>query len=215
MNTTNPDPSTSSSTPRHLYLIQGTFDDIARLAGSTVNWIIKVANLICDPSGAGRIYTHTEGTPIYWYDKDRNPDWRQVALGDPLAAGIYEFVTTVPITISKISERQIHSLTSAGSVSNAATFHRDLNLRDGACVVTQNPTSLIASHLVPKRIGTEGAKDVVTRFVGAEAARDIHRFHPYLGILLTSTLDYLVNRYKLGFYHDTVRNLITVQIFIT
>ena len=192
---------------RHLYLIQGSFGDIARYAGTTVNWIIKVANLICDPSSAGHIYTHTKGTSDYWYDKDRNPDWRQVDLGDPLVAGIYEFVTAATITISKISERQIHSLTSAGSESSAATFQQDLNLRDGVCVVSQNTSSLIASHLVPKRIGTEGAKEVVTRFVGAGAARGIHRFHSSLGILLTSTLDYLVDRYKVGFYHVTVRNL--------
>ena len=42
----------------------------------------------------------------------------------------------------------------------------------------------------PETSSTNGAKEVVTRFVGAEA-----------------TLDYLVDRYKLGFYHDSVRNL--------
>ena len=125
-------------------------------------------------------------------------------MGDPLVAGVYEFVTTVPITISKISERQIHSLTSAGSVSSAAAFCRDLNRRDVTCVVTQNSESLIASHLIPKRVGTEGAKEIVSRFVGAEAARGIHKFHPSLGILLTSTLDSPVDRFKLGFYHGAV-----------
>ena len=40
----------------------------------------------------GHIYTHTEGTPSYWYDTDRDADWRQVALGDALLPGIYEFV---------------------------------------------------------------------------------------------------------------------------
>jgi hypothetical protein len=201
----NPDP----STPLHLYLIKGSLDDIARYAGSTVNWIIKVANLICDPSGASRIYTHTEGTPSYWYDRKRNADWRQVTLGDPLIAGIYEFVTTGPITLSRISERRDHSLTSNGSVSNAATFRRDLDLRDGVCVVTQEPASfsLIASHLVPKRVGDDGAKEIITRFVGAGMACHIHKFHPRLGILLLSTLDNFVDRFKLGFYHDTVRNL--------
>ena len=80
------------SAPRHLHLIQGTLDDIARYAGDTVDWIITVSNLIRDPSGKGHIYTHTEGTPSYWYDTDRDADWRQVALGDALLPGIYEFV---------------------------------------------------------------------------------------------------------------------------
>ena len=71
-------------------------------------------------------------------------------------------------------------------------------------MLPHNLHSLIASHLVPKRLGTNGAKEVVTRFMGAEAARDIHRFHPCFGILLTSTLNNLVDRYKLGFYDATV-----------
>jgi hypothetical protein len=205
VNTTITDLDPSAS--HHLYLIEGSLDDIARYAGRTVDWIIKVAYSICDPSGAGRIFTHTEGTPSYWYDKDRDADWRQVSLGDPLVAGIYEFVTTVPISLSRISERRDLSLTSNGSVSNAATFRRDLDLRDGTCVVTKQPVSLIAAHLVPKRLGDNGAKEVATRFVGAIGTRNIHKFHPTLGILLFRPLDIFVDRFKLGFYHDKVRNL--------
>ena len=46
------------SAPRHLYLIKGKLKDIARYAGDTMDWIIRVSNLICDPSGKGHIYTH-------------------------------------------------------------------------------------------------------------------------------------------------------------
>ena len=74
------------------------------------------------------------------------------------------------ITLSRISERRDHSLTSICSVFSAATFRRDVGLRDGACVVTQEPVALIASHLVPKRVGNDGAKEVVSRFVGAREA---------------------------------------------
>ena len=80
------------SAPRYLYLIEGKLKDIARYAGDTIDWIIRVSNLICDPSGKGHIYTHTQGTPSYWYDKDRDTGWREVAPGDPLLAGIYEFL---------------------------------------------------------------------------------------------------------------------------
>ena len=144
------------------------------------------------------------GTACYWQYKDRNADWRQVVLGDPLLPGIYEFVTSYPITLSKISERHSHSVTSIGSESSAATFRRHLDLRDGGCVVTRSAASLIASHLIPKRMDTDGAKEVVTRFEGAEAAHDIHRFHPSIGILLFSALDILVDHYNLGFYHVSV-----------
>ncbi|KAF5376700.1 hypothetical protein D9615_007863 [Tricholomella constricta] len=202
--TVNPPPSIPQSSG-HLYLIKGSIDDIRRFAGATVDWIIKVAHLICDPSGAGQVYTHRTGTPLYWYDRDRDASgWVQVNLGDPLVPGIYEFVTTGgPITLSKISERQSRSETSVGSDEfSSASFHRDLELRDGkACVVNGADRALIPSHLVPKRIGTDGAKDVVTRFVGAGAALDIHRFHPDIGVLLFCPLEYLVDNYMLGFYH--------------
>jgi hypothetical protein len=203
------DPSVMDLIPsaRHLYLIQGSIDEIGRYAGTTVDWIIKVAHSICDPSGAGQVYTHPEGMSYDWYERDRNADWRQVVRGDTLLPGIYEFVTTSPITLSKISDRQSHSMTSMGSESSATTFRRHLELRDGGCAVTQSSYSLIASHLIPKRMGTGGAKEVVTRFVGAQKAQDIHRFHPSIGVLLASTLDTWVDHYTLGFYHDVVRKL--------
>jgi hypothetical protein len=63
-------------------------------------------------------------------------------------------------------------------------------------------------------MGTEGAKDVVTRFVGAQASIGIHRFSPDIGVLLVSTLDSLVDSYKLGFYHVTVSTHMGVWIRI-
>ena len=201
------------SAPRHLYLIEGTLNDIARYAGETVDWIIKVSNLICDPSGAGHVYTHTKGTPSYCYNKDRDASWRQVALGDPLLAGIYEFVANDQrdITLSKFCGRHIHSLTSRGATAttSASTFRQNIDKRDVACVVTKSGTasSLTASHLVPKRVGDEGAKAIMERFVGVGESRDIHKFHPSLGVLLFKTLDALVDCNELGFYHETVRNL--------
>ena len=202
---TNVDP----SAPRHLYLIEGTLDDIARYAGDTVNWIIKVSDLICDPSGAGRIYTHTHGTPSYWYDRDRDADWRRVTLGDDLLSGIYEFDPNNLITLSQICGRSVHSVTSSGATTSASTFRRQLEQRDVGCVVTRSnlPRLLVASHLVPKRVGDEGAKVIMERFVGVGEGRDIHQFHPSLGILLAKNLDAFVDCNEIGFYHETVRNL--------
>ena len=50
--------------------------------------------------------------------------------------------------------------------SSANTFRRDIELRYGTCVVTRNPVSLVASHLVPKHVGDEGAEAIMERFVG-------------------------------------------------
>jgi hypothetical protein len=181
---------------------------------TTVDWVIRVANSICDPSCTGWIYWHATGTLSYWYHRDRDASWQQVIAGDPLLSGIYEFESTSSITLSKISRRQSHSMTSLNSESSATTFCRLLDERDGGCVVTASgsPSTLIASHLIPKRMGTDGAKEVVTRFVGAQHANNIHRFHPSIGVLLLNTLGAQVDCYKLGFYYVTVslRNYTTI-----
>jgi hypothetical protein len=200
-------PPTASPPSAHLYLIEGTIQDIGRYAGTTVDWVIKVAHFICSPSREGRVYTHTTGTPHDWYYRDRGTDWRQVALGDPLLPGIYEFEASFPIVLSKLSKRQSHSKTSLGAESSATTFRSHIKIRDdGRCVVTRSSNNIIASHLIPKRMGTLGAKNVVREFVGEEAALQVHSFHPMIGILLLSALDDLVDQYMLGFYHNTVSN---------
>ena len=104
------DPTTSDLPPSvsqssgHLYLIEGSIDDIRRYAGTTVDWIIKVAHSICDPSGRGQIYTHTTGAPSDWYNKDRDADWRKVVPGDPLLSGIYVFESASPITLVSFND---------------------------------------------------------------------------------------------------------------
>ncbi|KAF9510047.1 hypothetical protein BS47DRAFT_1348462 [Hydnum rufescens UP504] len=187
----------------HLYLIEGRLEDVMRYAGQTVDWLIRVAHLICEPLGAGRLYTHPTGTASDWYHLDRTPIWHQVNPGDLLLPGIYEFELTGLLLLSKISERDLHSVTTAGAQSSSTMFRELLHLRDGSqCVVTEAVTSLIASHLIPKRLGSDGARDVVTRFSGAQAALGIYSFAPKIGILLWSPLDTLVDHFHLGFYHE-------------
>jgi len=53
-------------------------------------------------------------------------------------------------------------------------------------------------------MGIVGATDVITRFSGPQTALGIDAFDPRIGILLQSSLDVLVDYYKLGFYHVTV-----------
>ena len=191
----------------HLYLIEGAFGNITRYAGNTVDWVIKMAHLLCEPLGDGRVYTHTTGTPTIWQNSDRDSSWQEVVQGDLLHPGIYEFESTSPITLSKICDRQTRSVTSRGSVSvsNSTTFRRRLSQRDGGgCAVTTNQASVIASHLIPRRIGSDSAKDIVERFAGAIEAADIHQYHPKIGLLLFSGIDHLVDIFQAGFYQNAV-----------
>lgn len=171
-----------------------------------MDWVIKIAHLICNPCSAGQVYTHTTGSLSDWFLLDRDPSWWEVVQGDPLHPGIYEFDTAGPIVLSKISKCKSHSQTSLiGSDSlepNATTFLNQIRQRDGnRCVVTGAELSLVASHLIPKCLGTDGAKGIVTRFSGEQAAQDINKFDPRIMILLSDTLDTLVDLYDLGFYH--------------
>jgi len=64
---------TTSPPWAHLYLIEGTIQDIGRYAGTTVDWDIKVAHLICSPLRQGRVCIHMTGTPHEWYYRDKGP----------------------------------------------------------------------------------------------------------------------------------------------
>jgi hypothetical protein len=188
-----------------LYLIEGAFSDIVRYASAAVDpradWIIKIAHLLCEPLGSGRVFTHTTGTPEDWYTSDRTPSWREVVPGDLLLPGIYQFETTHPIGLSKISERQSHSVTASESVSNSSTFRTQLNERDGGCVLTRQLFPLAASHLIPMRIGSDGARETVERFAGVAEATGINQFDPRVGIMLFKGVDHWIDVYDAAFYH--------------
>lgn len=187
----------------HIYLIEGTLDNIKRYAGGTVNWVVKVAQLLCDPLREGQLYTHTTETSSHWYTLDRTSGWRRVVLGDPLQPGIYEFEPVSPIHLSRIGERRNLSKTARGDEPSSAQFCEDLIARDGKCVVCHtNP--VIASHLIPRRLGTDGAKAAVERFCGTRDAVGVHRFDPRIGILLFVGLAKYVECYQVGFYHAMV-----------
>lgn len=175
----------------HIYLIESTLGDIKRYAGAMVDWVIKIAQLICDPFREGRLYTHTTETPSHWHDSDRTPEWRQVVLGDPLQPGIYEFEPVGSVCLSRISERNKHSKTTEDSRPFSTRFRNEVGECDGKCVVTQTSSPVVASHLIPKRLGTDGAQAVAERFCGMQDAANIHKFDPRIGVLLTTNLDFM------------------------
>lgn len=201
----------------HLYVIEGTLEDIVRYAGDTARWVLNITRLICDPSesGGGRVYTHTAGTASTWYALNRTSSWQEVAPDDPLLPHIYEYNSSTPITLSKISERHTHSITSLGLTSSATTFSNRIRQRDdNRCIISHQEHALVASHLIPKRMGDDGVRDVVARFCGVQAAIDIHKYDPRIGVLLLSTLDKMVDLYQLGFYHETVSYCIQSAIML-
>jgi hypothetical protein len=196
----------------HLYLIEGTFSDIARYAGLTAEWIIRVARLLCEPLGSGRIFTHTTGTTDDWYSPDRTTSWREVVHGDVLLPGIYEFEPVHRIVLSKICERQNRSVTTTGTTPNATTFREQLERRDSRCVVSRSQVPIVASHLIPRRLGPGGVTDVVERFTGVTEVTDVDLFDPRIGITLFEAVDHWVDRFQAGFYHITVNH--QMQLFI-
>ena len=189
----------------HMYLIQGTFEDITRYAGTTVDWVIKVAHLLCNPLGTGQIFTHASGVPRDWYNTDRDSSWQEVVHGNFLLPNIYEFVTSHPITLSKISARHSRSVTTSGSQSqgNSNAFKRALSERDGPCVVIGSPPS-IGSHLIPRRVGQDGVAEILKCFVGPAEANGADIYDPRIGINLCAGVDPWVDAYKVGFYHMMV-----------
>ena len=133
-----------------------------------------------------------------WYGSDRAVSWRQVVNGDPLLPGIYEFEPTGPIELSKINERNNHSLTTAGSKFTSSTF-RKLITRPG---LTDHSLHLILFRnvwalMAPVRFG-QGS------LVHTKPTTSIHTY-ARIEILLFSALGGLVDLYQLGFYHDMVR----------
>jgi hypothetical protein len=150
-----------------------------------------------------------------WYNTDRDHTWQEVALGDLLLPNIYEFVTTHPITLSRISARTTRSVTTGGSQSqsNSSSLRRLLADRDASCVVTQD-SPFVASHLIPRRLGSDGVRDVMERFVGPAEADRVHLYDTQIGVSLCSNLDRWVDTFQAGFYHVTVSFLLYLFIVL-
>ncbi|KIL55007.1 hypothetical protein M378DRAFT_173917 [Amanita muscaria Koide BX008] len=97
------------------------------------------------------------------------------------------------------------------SPPRATAFRNALLARDGTCIISQNPLSLIASHLVPKRLGDAAVTSVVQRFTGSDAA--VTRFHPTLGVLLFRSLDDRVDSYEMGFWNSGPVSLLSFDLY--
>lgn len=197
----NPDPlEPLPGTTGHLNVIIASPADLHPFAGNTVDWLIKVARLIFEPLGTGSLLTFTTNTPEWWLDRDRDLTWRPVVPGEQLTATIYEFhPNNAPIMLTKMSLRQMTSVTTDTSRPQATTFRNAVNARDGACIISTYSNPTIASHLAPKRLGDAGVQSVIQRFTVSHPP--VNRYHPTIGVCLLHALDSLVDNYELGFWN--------------
>ena len=62
---------------------------------------------------------------------------------------------------------------------------------------------VVASHLIPRHIGSDGTKSTVEQFVGVTEASGIYRSNLRIGIILVGSLDSFVDLYQASFYHIT------------
>jgi hypothetical protein len=214
-------PSTAPTPREHLYLIESDLQALSPYADGKVDWLIRVARLICEPLGSGTLFTYREGDPVYWYQREMTESsWAAIEAGDVLEGRIYEYRPHHG-TLAKIcSSRNQRSITSTLSKSTSKKFRSDLDKRDVCCIVTGQALrlTLTASHLIPKRLGDSNAREIVAAFSGPtfSVSTNLHRFDAMLGVLLNLTVDAYVDRFQMGFWKvpDAVRSAPTVRTLI-
>ena len=199
-----PNPPPLSCEPGNLNVLVANLADLRCFAGETVDWLIAVARLIFEPRGTSSLYTFTTESLEWWLDREMEPSlWRQVMPGEQLMATIYEFIPDNggPIILTQMSLRQTRSITTNTSTPQATPFRNALLERDQTCIITRQSLqqSLIASHLIPRRLGDSGVQSVLQRFSGSSTVVD--RYDPRIGILLSATLDTFVDGYEMGFWN--------------
>ena len=199
-------------TTRNLNVIVADLHDLHPFAGDTVDWLITVARLIFEPLGTSSLYTFTTESLEWWLGREMEPSlWREVVRGEQLRATIYEFRSNndAPIMLTKMSLRHTRSVTSNTSIPQATPFRNALLRRDRVCIITQQARALllVASHLIPRRLGDAGVRSVCQRFVDSSTIVD--RYDSRVGVLLLVTSGLMVDAYELGFWNHGPVSLLT------
>jgi hypothetical protein len=208
----NPPPETQGN----LYVITAELNDIQPFAGQTVDWLITVARLLFQPLGTSSLYTFTKGNVESWLDREMElSQWRRVQHGEQLRATIYEFLpnNNAFIALTKMSLRHARSVTTNASRDQANTFCDSLLRRDQSCVISGHPleASLVASHLIPRRLGDAGVQSAFERFVCTSTS--VTRYNPRIGILLFVGTDVIVDDFTAGFWYIGPVSLLTFHSY--
>jgi len=198
-----PDPDATG----HVVVIAANILDLQPFAGDFVNWLIKIAQLLFEPLDAHpeiRLYRPTTHDTQYWQSNDFDPvQWVQVQNGEILRATLYEYrpANNQSVTISKQSLRIGQSTPSDFSANAATLFRHDLLLRDAGSILSGTAVEnyIIASHLIPKRLGDGGIGSVMHRFTGITGP--VTRFDRRLGVMLAKGVeDTSVDGFEVGFW---------------
>ena len=213
-------------TTGNLNIIVAGLSSLDPYTGGASDWLLAVARLILDPHDAGSLYVLMPEESVQdWLEREIEDDlsrWTVVQPGQPLRATIYELrpANNAHFTPVKMSIRHARSMTSSGSANRATLFRDALLRRDTTCIITGAPDHpfLVASHLIPRRLGDAGVQAVVQRFTGSNDPVDI--YDPRLGVLLSGPMDAAVDVYWVGFWPmGNVRLLILhalcINIFYT
>jgi hypothetical protein len=198
-----PIPPLPGTTGNHNVII-APLRDLRPFSGDTVDWLIRVARLIFEPLGTGSLYTFTTGTVESWLEREMvQGQWRVVQDGEQLMSTIYEFRSdsNAPITLTRLSLRQARSVTTNTSADRGQVFRDALLRRHHQCIISSvsHPAILIASHLIPRRLGDSGVQSVIDLFTTLSTT--VNRYNPMIGVPLLQTIDTWVDGFKLGFWN--------------
>ena len=84
-----------------------------------------------------------------------------------------------------------------------ASFHEDHFRCNAKCAVSGSECPVTASHLIPRCIGSDGARDVVERFAGVTENTSIRKFDPRIGITFFKGVGHWAKLFQAGFYGST------------
>ncbi len=198
-------PNPASSPPLdgtgNLNVIAGPLLDIQNFAGTTVDWLIRVAKLVLDPRGAGALYTFQTGTVQYWLNQEMTDSWRQVAVGEELASTIYEYrrLDGQLMDLTRICDCQIDPV--AAPTREEAEFRKTFLAQHTECIISRASYDriLTASHLIPACLGDEVVQYIFERFTGL--SNSVTRHHQSTVVPLNLFFDAFVAAFNLGFWN--------------
>ncbi|KAH9965592.1 hypothetical protein BJV74DRAFT_869944 [Russula compacta] len=180
----NPDPDATTC------LLAGPFTDFLRYSGPDSQWLIEIAHDICDPylkRGALLVREDVAGQVM----------WRPVNGTDPLIASTYLYNIQFVVSLSKISQCEGKSRTTA--TGTASTMGSRVKERDGRrCWISRMGEPLVNSHICPKRMGDHLLRIVYHDFVSTPPPPALSIYNEMCGITLFSALDPFFDKYELG-----------------
>ncbi|KAF9072508.1 hypothetical protein BDP27DRAFT_1261639 [Rhodocollybia butyracea] len=171
----------------YLYILEDKLEEFERVTGAEMaGWLIDIAHGLCDPS-------ERRGQLVVW-DEDQ---YRPVGGQDPLEAKVYEYRIDVIVSLTKISLRNVKSVTRASGL--AGTMANAVKTRDGRCWVTGSTIITVNSHVCPKRMGNEQGAFIYSRYTGSPAPPGLTIYDPCFGICLCKNFDTFFDIYGIGF----------------